>query len=720
VRTSIRLLVRGLLTWAIEAAALFLLLGIVPGLELASWSAAALAILAIGLLNALVRPAILLLAASLGVVPFLLVALPLNVLVVLAAGWLVPGFILNDSILTAFLVAFGLAVLNAILSAMLSVNDDDSFYRNVVRRLARRSEVPGGMETPGLVIVQIDGLPEAVLRRAITQGKMPTLASWLRSGSHRLVGWECDLPCMTTSAQAAILHGDNCDIPAFFWFEKRDRQVMSSASPYDMSRVQRRLAGSGGLLRDDGVSVTNLFSGGAERPIMTVGTLIDEHGALGATPRDFLAYLLNPYNLYRGLAGMVGEALLELWQGVRQWARDVRPRGHRLGIFALQRGAANVVLRDATTWAVVGAMYAGRRVIYCDYLGYDEVAHFAGPETQDALDTLIGIDRQLRQLAYAAREAPRPYHFVVLSDHGQSTAYLFEREYGKTLGELVGDLLRSDRTVQMSSRSGESTRHLRSLIRRVTDRPGRAAGGARSLARLPDEANIYFATQPDRLTFEQIAAAYPELIPALVGHPGLEHVIVLSETRGPLVIGKRGIRELDSGRVEGDADPLADFSLTTPEFLRRLARFNNAGDIVVNGAVDRGTGAVMGFDSLVGAHGGVGGLQVWQFVIYPSDWTDDDPVLVGSLAVHRLLRRFIGRTAPRDGDPSDVAELAADNPATPTASPPDGRRNERCPSVHPPSQIHVSGRGGRPVYRSRDPGRSDAVGTIIGPARPEY
>lgn len=687
-RTSIRFLGRGLLIWAIEAAALFLMLGIVPGLDLASWSAAALAILAIGLLNALARPAILLLAANFGVVPFMLVALPLNVAVVLAAGWLVPGFILNDSILTAILVAFGLAVLSAILSAALSVNDDESFYRHVVRRVARRSEVPGGLEAPGLVIVQIDGLPEAVLRRAIAQGKMPTLASWLRLGSHRLVGWECDLPCMTTSAQAAILHGDNRDIPAFFWFEKRDRQVMSSASPYDMSRVQRRLAGGGGLLHDDGVSVTNLFSGGAERSIMTVGTLVDERGALGATPRDFLAYLINPYNLYRGLAGMVGEALLELWQGLRQWVQGVRPRGHRFGVFALQRGAANVVLRDATTWAVVGAMYAGRRVIYCDYLGYDEVAHVAGPETRDALDTLIGIDRQLRQLAYAAREAPRPYHFVVLSDHGQSTAYLFEQEYGKTLGELVGDLLRSDRTVQMSSRSGESSRYLQSVIREVTDRPGRAASAARKLSRLSGRANvaesrgeranhaagaradvvvtssgnlahIYFASQPGRLTLEQVVAAYPELMPALVGHPGLEHVIVQSETRGPLVIGKRGSRELDSGRVEGDADPLADFSPNTPEFLRRLAHFNNAGDIVVNGVVNRDTGAVMGFDGLVGAHGGVGGLQVWPFVIYPSDWTDEEPELVGSLAVHQLLRRFIDRVAPSDDEPADVAELAA-------------------------------------------------------------
>ncbi|MFN8636734.1 MAG: hypothetical protein U0893_23030 [Chloroflexota bacterium] len=79
--------------------------------------------------------------------------------------------------------------------------------------------------------------------------------------------------------------------------------------------------------------------------------------------------------------------------------------------------------------------------------------------------------------------------------------------------------------------------------------------------------------------------------------------------------------------------------------LRRLAHFSNAGDIVVNGAVDRETGAVMGFDSLVGAYGGVGGLQVWPFMIYPSDSVNGDPVLVGSPAVHRRLRRFIHHTA---------------------------------------------------------------------------
>ena len=136
-----------------------------------------------------------------------------------------------------------------------------------------------------------------------------------------------------------------------------------------------------GCSRDDGVSISNLFSGDAERTIMTVGTLLDDDGHVRADPHDFFGYLLNPYNLYRGIVGMLGEAVVEVYQAIRQWARDEQPRIRRLGLFTLHRGAANVILRDATTWSVIASMYRGHRMIYCDYQGYDEVGHFAGPET---------------------------------------------------------------------------------------------------------------------------------------------------------------------------------------------------------------------------------------------------------------------------------------------------------------------------------------------------
>jgi len=679
----LRLGVRALVTWAIEAAALFLMLRFLPGVVVERWTNALAAVLVIGLLNALVRPVILLGAANLGVIPFRLVALLLNAALIWVAAWIVPGFAV-DGPLTAFLVAVGLAGLNAVLTAMLSINDDDSFYRNVIRRLAHRLAAPRAeLDHPGTVIVQIDGLAEPILRRALGEGRMPTLAAWLASGRHHLVGWECDIPSMTTSSQAAILHGSSRDIPAFYWYDKREGRLISSANPLDLHQVQQRLSDGRGLLHDDGVSVTNLFSGDAEHAIMTVGTLRGDRGELRADPRDFYGYLFNPYNLYRGLIGMVGEALLECWQALRQQLEDVQPRTRRAGLFALQRAGANIVLRDATTWAVIASMYRGRRIIYCDYLGYDEVGHYAGPETRDAVATLTSIDRQLRQLAHAAQDAPRAYQFVVLSDHGQSTAQLFRGVYGKPLDAVVRELIEAGPTLSLSGGKSEHLGYLSAFLNELVGGRGMPARGGRRLLRfgrngesvdLPRErqrrahaeraevvvtasgnlGHIYFTRDPERLSLEQVAAAYPGLLEALILHDGIGFVLVHSETRGAVVLGKQGVRDLDEDRVVEGEDPLGDFGPHTARFLDQLAGYANAGDVIVMGAYNRSTGWVTAIDDLVGAHGGVGGMQTRPFLVYPADWADQPPDLVGAAAVHQFLRR-----CTLDEDPTQASAASA-------------------------------------------------------------
>jgi uncharacterized membrane protein YvlD (DUF360 family) len=674
VTSPLRLAVRALVTWAIEAAGLYLMLNFVPGVTVSSWEVAVLAALVIGLLNALVRPAILLAVANLGVIPFLIVALLLNGLLVWLAAVIVPGFAL-DGVLTAFLVALGLAAINTVFTTMLSINDDDSIYRNVIRYLARRMVPEGDLQQPGTVMIQIDGLSEPILRRALREGRMPTLAALLAEGSHSVVGWECEIPSMTTSAQAGILHGTQGDVPAFYWYEKRQRRLRSSADPRDLHDVQKQISNGRGLLHDDGVSVSNLFSGDAERSIMTVGTLLDEQGWPKADPYDYFGYLLNPYNLYRGIVGMLGEAVLEVYQAIRQWARDERPRIRRLGLFPIHRGAANVILRDATTWSVIASMYRGHRIIYCDYQGYDEVGHFAGPETRDAVGTLVSIDRQIRQIALAAREAPRTYQLVFLSDHGQTTSPVFQSVYGKPLDEVVREVIQAGPTLRFSAGKAEATRFVGAFLRDLSKTHGLRGRGARKLLstrrgssmiepvqeqirRAADQnaevvmtssgslAHIYFAQEPATLCFEEVEERYPGLIEVLVGHEGVGLVMIRCRDRPPVVLGKQGGRELDpDGLVEGE-DPLAPYGKHAPDFFRRLAEYEYAGDIVVNGAYDPETRQVVGFDDLVGAHGGLGGPQTQPFLIYPAAWTDEPPELVGSVAVHRFLREHTSVDAP--------------------------------------------------------------------------
>jgi hypothetical protein len=143
-------------------------------------------------------------------------------------------------------------------------------------------------------------------------------------------------------------------------------------------------------------------------------------------------------------------------------------------------------------------------------------------------------------------------------------------------------------------------------------------------------------------------------------------VIVRSEERGTLVFGNGGVRELHEGRLaEGDVDPLAQFEPHTGDFLDELAQFEQSGDIIVNGAYDPSTGWVIGFDDLVGAHGGVGGMQTQPFIAYPSAWTDDPPDIIGSVGVHKFLQEHTSGTTAAEAEASTTVAGEPPVPASP-------------------------------------------------------
>jgi hypothetical protein len=148
---------------------------------------------------------------------------------------------------------------------------------------------------------------------------------------------------------------------------------------------------------------------------------------------------------------------------------------------------------------------------------------------------------------------------------------------------------------------------------------------------------ISFTTQPGRLSREFFDERHPGLIDGLVAHEGVGWLLIRTEQHGSIVIGKSGVRYLDEDRVVGD-DPLAVFSPSTTGFLRRLSSYPNVPDIVVNSTLfDPSTGEVAAFEELIGCHGGAGGLQTEPFLLFPSNWTNDDPTLVGSESVHAFL-----------------------------------------------------------------------------------
>ena len=93
-------------------------------------------------------------------------------------------------------------------------------------------------ETPGVVFIQIDGLPAPLLRWGVRSGELPTLGRWIRSGSHRLADWHAQLPATTPASQAGLLHGRSDQVPAFRWYEKEAGRLLVANHPKDAAVIQ--------------------------------------------------------------------------------------------------------------------------------------------------------------------------------------------------------------------------------------------------------------------------------------------------------------------------------------------------------------------------------------------------------------------------------------------------------------------------------------------------
>ena len=280
---------------------------------------------------------------------------------------------------------------------LFGTNDDDVYSLRVVQRIARRSGERVVTDTPGIVFLEIDGLALPVLQRAMRDGHAPTMARWLEEGSHLLVEWEPDLSSQTGASQAGILLGSNDDIPAFRWVEKERQVLVACSSPQDCAELERRHDTGSGLLANGGASRGNLFSGGADHMILTVSRMEAERSA---NP-GYRAFLANGFNVARTFVLFGWEVILEWSAAARERRRDVRPRGHRGGIYPFLRATMCVIARDLIVYGVLTDMMNGRPAVYATFASYDEVAHHSGLEREDTLEALRKLDQQ-----FARIEAP--------------------------------------------------------------------------------------------------------------------------------------------------------------------------------------------------------------------------------------------------------------------------------------------------------------------------
>jgi uncharacterized membrane protein YvlD (DUF360 family) len=644
-------------------AALALTIAVLPGVSAEAGWDVLLATALLGLVAAVLRPAFVAVAVWLGWAGVVAGWLLTQAVLMYLALSITPG-IHAEGFWAAFWAAWLYAILVSGAGWLVTAGDNAAIVAHLLRSTRRSSRSATRIDVPGVVVIQIDGLSAPLARWMVQAGNLPTVSRWIRSGSHVLTEWHAELPATTPASQAGLLHGASDEVPAFRWWEKEPGRLVVTNHPGDSALVESRLSDGRGLLADGGVCLSNVFSGDAPISMLTMSTLGAGRGR-GPT-RPLSAYLVNPYGLTRSLVLTVAEMVKELYQGRRQRLRRIEPRVHRDASYVALRGVTNVLLRELNTYLVAVHLRGGAPSVYCDFVDYDEIAHHAGPARPESLASLEGIDKVLGTLEQVAREAPRPYRFVVLSDHGQSQGATFLQRYGLRLEDLVRQLMGAEAGVVGATYGQEQWGRVNTLLAELTAEGGMAGGVTRRIQRRrppedgrPSDAErpdlvvvasgnlglVYFPRIPGRLTLEDIAGLHPQLLTGLATHPGIGFVMVRSHVHGPVVLGADGTRRLRDDHVEG-TDPLAPFGRYAPDDLRRHDELPHVGDILVNSRIDGSTGEVAAFEELVGCHGGLGGWQSRAVLIHPADWPLDGQ-LVGADVVHRQLVAWLERLGQR-------------------------------------------------------------------------
>ena len=610
------------------------------GVEISSFDDIFLLVLFIGLMNSILWPILTRIA-----MPFLVLTFGFGTLILngIMLELLAPWFFIEIDGLAIILAPLGMAAVTTILSSLITIEDDSSYYRAVFNdaKKKRKSEVK---DYPGVIIVEIDGLAYEVLLEAVERGDMPVLKEMIDSKDYTLRMWETDLSSQTGASQAGILHGNNEGIVAFRWIEKANgNQMMQCSGITKVPELEERISNGDGLLVDNGASRSNLFSGDTDNVIFTFSKIMDFKKLYN---KAWYSVFSNPSNFARILSLFFGDMIREIWSQITHSLRDVRPRIKRGIVYIPTRAATNVFMREINTSTLIGDMMIGDiDVAYSTYLGYDEIAHHSGVRDSDAWIALRQMDREIKHLIDANKYSPRDYQFVIQSDHGQTNGATFSQRYGESFEDFVKSLLPEDMAVFAKMASNDD--HFVADYSPFARKNKKIAEEEKEAEELSDSevivlasgnlAMIYLTQWSQRLTYEEINSYFPELIPGIINNEYVGFILVKSREHGDLAIGKNGTYYVDSDEIDGE-NPLEGFGDNIVRHLKRTSSFEHTPDILVNSFYDKDADEVCAFEELVGSHGGVGGDQSKPFILYPSSWNVSDEDIIGAENIYKLLK----------------------------------------------------------------------------------
>jgi len=673
VKVFLSILGRYFLVWIVNVLALLLATSLMPGFRFDTtdptwWTVALTLPIKFAILIILMRPLMLLATLPLNGLTLGLPTLLFNGLILYVTATIEPSFIITN---------FGEALLGAVLLTaiatsivgLLGIDEAYPFFQSLIYRIGRRFGPARREEaTRGVLLLQIDGLSHTSLERTLERGRMPTVSAMLARGTHRLLRWNCGIPSNTPAVQAGFLYGTREDVAGYRWYDRQEKRVRVVSKPEDLRQLEQRIAARGTPLLAGGSCINTFMSGGAAKRLMTVSVVAETADLRrDGEQADFNLFFLSPFAYTRAVLATLWDYLAGLILSIVGLLVSDRPR-LKFDVRRLaQKAVANAFLRETAFFWLKQDIIRGVPVIYSNFVGYDDVAHYSGPDTYEAQISLAAFDRMLRKLRRAVRRRRQPYYeILLLSDHGQTPSVPFRALYGHAVEDLLEEL--AGRAVTASEQQYPDTSYVAALLSELREsRPPRRAWVAersrRTLERIsvrksplpaasPDEprlvvcvsgclAHVYFTGHERQLHLEEIRDDFPGLVESLARHPGIGFVAVSRACGDAVAICEDGLRNLITDELVGKRDPLAPWSdrKRWANELAQLIGYRSSGDLIINGAWLPEEERIVVLEEQTSSHGGLGGLQTEPFIVVPSGWEVTKADLEAPETLHDLVIR---------------------------------------------------------------------------------
>ncbi len=304
-------------------------------------------------------------------------------------------------------------------------------------RLLNLSKTKDASETPGLVMIQIDGLGFTQFERAIQKGNMPFLERLLKKEGYGSRRHYSGLPSNTPAVQGRLFYGVKSCVPAFSFKDSRSGKIFNMFTAESASAVEDRIKDQGEPLLKGGSAYGNIFTGGAKNAHFCAssigwGSLLKAANPLGVP----LTISLNVHIFIRALFLILVEFILAVVDSIRGIISG-KNLLREIGFIPL-RVAVCVLLREVIAAGARIDISRGLPVVHINLAGYDEQAHHRGPTSSFAHWSLRGIDSAIAKVWRAAqRSSQREYHVFIYSDHGQEETLNYQDENGRSVEDAV-------------------------------------------------------------------------------------------------------------------------------------------------------------------------------------------------------------------------------------------------------------------------------------------